>query len=49
MVFADSLTKAGRLVELQVLFARSPNRAWRTAELAARLGIAERTVRARGL
>lgn len=46
MVFADSLTKAGRLIELQVLFARSPNRGRRTSELARRLGIPERTVRA---
>ncbi len=45
MVYADSLSKAGRLLDLQVLFARSPNRGWRTAELARRLGIPERTVR----
>lgn len=45
MVFADALSKASRLVELQVLFARSPQRTFRTRELAARLGIAPRTVR----
>ncbi len=45
MVFADAMTKAARLVELQCLFARSPQRRWTTRELAARLGIAERTVR----
>ncbi len=45
MVFADAMTKAARLVELQCLFARSPHRRWTTRELAARLGIAERTVR----
>jgi predicted DNA-binding transcriptional regulator YafY len=46
MVFSDAMTKATRLIELQCLFARSPHRAWTTRELAARLGIAERTVRA---
>jgi predicted DNA-binding transcriptional regulator YafY len=46
MVFSDAMTKAARLVELQCLFARSPHRAWTTRELASRLGIAERTVRA---
>lgn len=46
MVFANSMTKAGRLVELQLLFARSPNRGRRTADLARQLGIPERTVRA---
>ena len=45
MVFADAMTKAGRLVELQCLFARSPHRRWTTRELAAKLGIAQRTVR----
>ena len=45
MVFADAMTKAARLVELQCLFARSPGRRWTTRELAAKLGIAERTVR----
>lgn len=45
MVFADALSKASRLVELQVLFARSPQKTFRTKELAARLGIAPRTVR----
>lgn len=46
MVFSDAMTKAARLVELQCLFARSPHRSWTTRELASRLGIAERTVRA---
>jgi len=46
MVFADALTKAARLVELQLLFARSPHRTFRTKEIASRLGIAPRTVRA---
>jgi predicted DNA-binding transcriptional regulator YafY len=45
MVFADAMTKAARLVELQCLFARSPHRRWTTRELAAKLGIAQRTVR----
>ncbi|MGC8917262.1 MAG: helix-turn-helix transcriptional regulator [Thermoanaerobaculum sp.] len=46
MVFADALSKAERLVELQLLFARAPNRTFRTKELAAKLGVAPRTVRA---
>ncbi|OYV99865.1 MAG: hypothetical protein B7Z61_13935 [Acidobacteria bacterium 37-71-11] len=46
MVFSDAMTKAARLVELQCLFARSPHRTWTTRELASRLGIADRTVRA---
>src|SRR5664280_2076621 len=45
MVFADSLTKAGRLMELQLIFAIRPYRAHSTRELAWRLGIAIRTVR----
>jgi predicted DNA-binding transcriptional regulator YafY len=45
MVFADALTKAGRLVEMQRMFATRPNRGFRTAEIAERLGIAPRTVR----
>lgn len=45
MVFGDALSKASRLVELQVLFARSPQKTFRTKELAARLGVAPRTVR----
>jgi predicted DNA-binding transcriptional regulator YafY len=45
MVFADSLTKAGKLVELQRLFWRNPRRRMTSAELADRLGIASRTVR----
>jgi len=45
MVFADSLTKAGRLMELQMIFATRPYRAHSTRELAGRLGIAVRTVR----
>jgi hypothetical protein len=34
MVFADSLTKAGRLMELQLIFATRPYRAHSTRELA---------------
>jgi predicted DNA-binding transcriptional regulator YafY len=45
MVFANSLTKAGRLMELQLIFATRPYRAHSTRELAGRLGIAVRTVR----
>ena len=45
MVFGDALTKAGRLVELQLLFSRHPSRSHSTVELAAQLGVAERTVR----
>lgn len=45
MVFADALSKASRLVELQILFARSPQKTFRTRELAGRLGVAPRTVR----
>lgn len=45
MVFADALSKAARLVEIQTLFARSPQRTYTTQELAARLGVAPRTVR----
>lgn len=45
MVFADALSKASRLVDLQLLFARSPQKTFRTKELAARLGVAPRTVR----
>ena len=45
MVFADALTKAGRLVEMQRMFATRPNRGFRTAKIAERLGIAPRTVR----
>jgi len=46
MVFADALSKAARLLELQLLFARSPHRTFRTKEIASKLGIAPRTVRA---
>ena len=45
MVYADAMTKAARLVELQCLFARSPHRRWTTRELASKLGVAQRTVR----
>jgi DNA-binding NarL/FixJ family response regulator len=45
IVFADTLTKAGRLVQMQRMFATRPNRGFRTAEIAERLGIAPRTVR----
>ncbi|MFZ5787839.1 MAG: helix-turn-helix transcriptional regulator [Acidobacteriota bacterium] len=45
MVFGDALTKAGRLLELQRLFAKRPERSFSTAEIARFLGIAERTVR----
>lgn len=45
MVFADALTKAGRLVELQRIFATRPQRSYSTRELARRLDIAVRTVR----
>ncbi|MCS7182899.1 MAG: WYL domain-containing protein [Thermoanaerobaculum sp.] len=45
MVFANALSKAARLVELQILFARSPSRSFRTEELATKLGVAPRTVR----
>ncbi len=45
MPFADSLTKAGRLMELQMIFATGPQRSHSSTELAGRLGIAPRTVR----
>ncbi len=45
MVFGDALTKAGRLVEIQLLFARQPSRTWRTREIAERLDVHQRTVR----
>ncbi len=45
MVFADSLTKAGRLVAIQQMFWRSAGRGIRTARIASELGIAPRTVR----
>ena len=45
MVFADGLTKAQRLVELQHLFWRNSGRPLRSAEIARRLGINPRTVR----
>ncbi len=44
-MFADSLTKAGRLVELQLAFWRRPARVLTSAALASQLGIAQRTVR----
>lgn len=45
MVFGDSLTKAGRLVELQLIFWRNPQTPLSTKRLADRLGVAPRTVR----
>ena len=45
MVFGDSLTKAGRLVELQRTFWRNPGRVLSTEELADRIDVAPRTVR----
>lgn len=45
MVFADALTKAGRLVELQLLFWASPGALLSTTAIAAHLGIAPRTAR----
>ncbi len=45
MVFADGLTKAQRLVELQHLFWRAMGRPLRSVEIARRLGINPRTVR----
>ncbi len=45
MVFSDSLTKAGRLLEIQRMFWRSAGRGIRTARIASELGIAPRTVR----
>ena len=45
MVSADAMTKAGRLMELQLMFATQPHRSHSTRELAKRLGIAARTVR----
>lgn len=45
MVFGDALTKASRLVELQLLFSRHPAATHSTAELARHLGVAVRTVR----
>jgi hypothetical protein len=45
MVFGGSLTKAGRLVELQRAFWKSPGRVLSTEELANRIDVAPRTVR----
>ncbi len=45
MVFSDSMTKAGRLLELQLLFARQAHRSHSTRELARRLGVGVRAVR----
>ena len=45
MVFAETVTKAGWLTGMQRMFATRPNRGFRTAEIAERLGIAPRTVR----
>ncbi len=45
MVFADALTKAGRLVELQLAFWANPKRGLSSSQLARRLGVAPRTVR----
>ena len=45
MSFGDALTKASRLVELQLLFGKQSSRAFSTSEIARHLGIAERTAR----
>ncbi len=45
MVYGDALTKAGRLIEIQTMFARQPYRTRTTAEIAERLGVHPRTVR----
>jgi len=45
MVFADSLTKAGRLLEIQRMFTRQPSRARTTREISEHLEIPMRTVR----
>ena len=45
MVFGDSLTKAGRLVELQRTFWSKPEKLWTTDGLAEKLDVAPRTVR----
>jgi len=45
MSFGDALTKASRLVELQLLFGRQSSRSFSTSEIARHLGIAERTAR----
>ena len=44
-MFSDSLTKAGRLMELQLIFATRPQRSHSTRELAEQLGDAIRTTR----
>ena len=43
MVFGDSLTKAGRLVELQRTFWKNPGRVLSTEELANRIDIGARS------
>ncbi len=45
MVFADSLTKAERLLELRRIFWHNPQRVFTSSELARRLGVSERTIR----
>ncbi len=45
MVFGDSLTKAGRLVELQRTFWSKPEKAWTTDVLAEKIDVHPRTVR----
>lgn len=45
MPVTDADTKMQRLLELQMLFWRNPGRSLRTAEIAAYLGVTERTVR----
>ena len=45
MPLTDADTKTQRLLELQMLFWRSPGRSWRTSEIAAHLGVTERTAR----
>ncbi len=45
MVFGDSLTKAGRLVELQRTFWSKPEKVWTTEVLAEKIDVHPRTVR----
>jgi len=45
MVYGDSLTKAGRLVEIQRAFWKNPGRVLKTKDLAAQVGVIPRTIR----
>jgi len=45
MVFGDSLTKAGRLVEIQQTFWAKPEKVWTTKDLAEKFGVHPRTIR----